>query len=348
MTPRERWLAVLTGETPDRLPMDYWSTEQATAKLLEHLGCGDEWEMYRRLNIDKLLKVNPPGWGHPSSDGYDPLWGYRWQAVEHGTGTYYECVEHPLADYNSVAEVKANYTWPDLGKLDYADIPRQIRGHEDYPIRGGGSEPFLTYTFLRGLEQAYKDLIVNRELAEYCVGRIYDVAYEHTSRIFDQIPGKVTVSYVSEDLGSQEDLLFSPRVIREVFIPHMKRMAELVHSAGAYVFTHSDGAIRKIIPDLIEMGSDALNPIQWRCAGMNREGLKRDFGDRLVFHGGVDNQQTLAFGTVEDVRREVAENIRILGAGGGYILAPCHNIQTVSPPENVVAMYEAGFELGSI
>ena len=113
-----------------------------------------------------------------------------------------------------------------------------------------------------------------------------------------------------------------------------------------YVFTHSDGAIRPIIPRLIELGVQVLNPIQWRCAGMDREGLKRDFGDRLVFHGGVDNQQTLAFGSVEDVRQEVLDNLRILGAGGGYILAPCHNIQVVTPPENIVAMYETGYAEG--
>jgi uroporphyrinogen decarboxylase len=124
-------------------------------------------------------------------------------------------------------------------------------------------------------------------------------------------------------------------------------MAELVHQAGAYVFHHSDGAVRPIIPDMIEeVGIDVLNPIQWRCRGMERAGLKRDFGDRLVFHGGVDNQQTLAFGGVEDVREEVRTNVEVLGMGGGYILAPCHNIQAVSPPENVVAMYETGYEIG--
>jgi uroporphyrinogen decarboxylase len=126
----------------------------------------------------------------------------------------------------------------------------------------------------------------------------------------------------------------------------MKRMMDLAHQAGAFVFHHNDGSIRKMIPDLIETGVDVLNPVQWRCRGMEREALKRDFGDRLVFHGAMDNQQTLAFGTPEDVRREVLDNLRILGEGGGYILAPCHNIQAVSPPENIVAMYDAGYEYG--
>jgi uroporphyrinogen decarboxylase len=126
----------------------------------------------------------------------------------------------------------------------------------------------------------------------------------------------------------------------------MKRMIDLAHSAGAYVFHHNDGACRAIIPDMIEIGIDVLNPIQWRCPGMEREGLVRDFGDKVIFHGAMDNQYTLAFGSVEEVRQEVADNIRLLGEGGGYILAPCHNIQAVSPPENVVAMYETALELG--
>ena len=97
---------------------------------------------------------------------------------------------------------------------------------------------------------------------------------------------------------------------------------------------------------MIEAGIDVMNPIQWRCTGMEREGLKQDFGDQVIFHGGVDNQYTLARGTVEEVRTEVIDNIRILGEGGGYILAPCHNIQVVSPAENIVAMYETAYEHG--
>ncbi|MCL1888777.1 MAG: Hsp33 family molecular chaperone HslO [Kiritimatiellaeota bacterium] len=105
----------------------------------------------------------------------------------------------------------------------------------------------------------------------------------------------------------------------------------------------ADGAARDIIEDLIETGVEILDPVQWRCPGMEREGLARDFGERLVFHGGVDNQQTLPFGTTDDVREEVLKNFEILGANGGYILGPCHNFQPVGPPENAVAMYETGY-----
>jgi uroporphyrinogen decarboxylase len=345
MTPRERWLAVLNRETPDRLPMDYWGTDEATQKVMGHLGCGSRWEMFERLHIDPLVVVEPAYAGPALVPGCD-MYGCWIEDVSYGMGTYPECVYHPLAQYHSVEEIEAHYTWPSVDWFDYSVVPGQIEGKEKYAVRGGGSEPFWVYTYLRGLMQAHKDLKFNPNMVQYCLGKLFDFCYEHTRRIYEQIPGRVTVTYIAEDFGSQQNLLFSPDMIRAFFIPGMRRMMELAHQAGAAVFFHSDGAIRPIIPDMIEAGIDILNPIQWRCRGMDRRELKRDFGGNVVFHGGVDNQQTLAFGSVEDVREEVAYNVEVLGNGGGYILAPCHNIQAISPPENVVAMYEAGYEYG--
>ncbi len=345
MTSRERWLAVLNGEKPDRLPMDYWGTPEATLKVQAFLSCSSWPELVDRLHLDCPVGVEPSYIGPPIEQGHD-MYGCRYEDVDYGTGVYSECVYHPLAQYNTVEEIERNYTWPTADWFDYSVIPGQIKGKEAYPVRGGGSEPFLVYTHLRGQEQAYMDLVLNPELVHYCLDKLFDFCYENTRRIYEQIPGQVTFSYVAEDLGSQEDLLFSPKAIRELLLPRMKRMIDLAHEAGVYAFCHSDGAIRRIIPDLMKIGINILNPIQWRCKGMERRELKRDFGDKLVLHGGMDNQHTLAFGTVDEVREEVMYNIQVLGEGGGYILAPCHNIQAVSPPENVVAMYETGLEYG--
>ncbi len=345
MTPKERWLAVLRREKPDRVPLDYWGTPEATEKLLRHLGCAAVDEMFARLHIDRPLDVGPRYVGPPLEPGCD-LYGCRHRDVDYGTGVYSEVVYHPLTQYTSVEEIEDNYTWPTPDWYDYSIISEQLEGNEHRPVRGGGSEPFLTYAQLRGLEQAYMDLALNPEIVHYCLDKLFDFAYENTRRIYEQIPGQVTFSYVAEDLGSQERLLFSKRHIHEFLLPRMKRMMDLVHEGGAYVFTHSDGAIRPVIPDLIAIGMDVLNPIQWRCKGMERAGLKCDFGNQLIFHGGMDNQQTLPFGSVADVQTEVIENLAILGEGGGYILAPCHNVQAISPPENIVAMYETGYNEG--
>ena len=345
LTPHERWLAVLNREVPDRVPLDYWATDEASRKLMDHLGVETMGEVEERLHIDPIVNVSGRYVGPELPEGQD-VFGCRHKPVDYGTGLYSECVSNPLARYGSVEEIEANYTWPSPDWWDYGHIATEVRGKDHLPVRGGGSEPFLIYKRLRGMEQAYMDLVLRPEIVHYCLDRLFDLAYESTLRIYELIPGKVLISYVAEDLGSQESLLISRGHIREFLLPRMKRMMELVHEAGAYVFHHSDGAVREVLPDMIEAGTDVLNPIQWRCRGMEREGLKADFGEALVFHGAVDNQYTLAFGSVEEVRQEVADNIRILGAGGGYILAPCHNIQAVSPPENIVAMYDAAYENG--
>ncbi|MCP4750322.1 MAG: uroporphyrinogen-III decarboxylase-like protein [Proteobacteria bacterium] len=345
MTPKERWLAVLNREKPDRIPMDYWGTLEATLKLMKHLGCATFDEVVEKLHIDFPATAAPKYIG-PSLASDEDVYGCRYRMVEYGTGAYREVAHHPLAQYASVEEIDDNYNWPTADLYDFTGIPDQLKGMEHRPVRGGGSEPFLQYTFMRGMEQAYMDLALNPDMVHYCLDKLFDFAYENTRRIYEQIPGRVTFSHVAEDLGSQDRLLFSLRHIQEFLLPRMKRMMDLVHEGGGVVFTHSDGAIRQAIPSLIDIGVDMLNPIQWRCTGMEREGLKRDFGDRIVFHGAVDNQQTLAFGSVDDVAEEVRANIEILGAGGGYIIAPCHMVQAVSPPENVVAMYETGYREG--
>ena len=345
MTPRERWLAVLTRHPPDRVPMDYWATPEATERLLQHLGCADQRQALERLHVDFVVTVAPRYAGPPIAEDSD-VFGVRYRDVDYGTGTYREAVYHPLAQYSTVEEIERHYRWPSPDWWDYAGIRAQLQGNERYPIRGGGSEPFLIYKSLRGQEQAFMDLVLSPDLVHYCLDRLFALAYENTRRIYEHIPGQVMLTYVAEDLGGQTDLLFSPAQIHEFLLPRMKRIIDLAHQAGAFVFHHDDGNCRPILPDMIAAGIDLLNPIQWRCRGMEREGLKRDFGDQVVFHGAMDNQYTLPFGTVDEVRQEVLDNLRILGAGGGYILAPCHNIQAVTPPENIVAMYEAGYAHG--
>ena len=345
MTPRERWLAVLRRQNPDRVPMDYWATPEASQKIMKHLGCSSEREMLQKMHVDFPVEVKPSYSGPSIPSGYDEF-GCRYEMMNYGTGEYEECVFHPLAQYSRIKDIQRSYTWPDPDWWDYSRIKDQLAGNEEYPIHGGHCEPFLAYKKLRGEEQSYLDLVMNPEIVHYCLDKLFHLAYENIRRLHDQASGQVMFSYVAEDMGSQNDLLYSPDHIREFLLPRMKKAVELVHQAGAYAFHHNDGSIRRILPDLIRIDIDILNPIQWRCKNMDRAELKREFGDKVIFHGGMDNQVTLAFGSEEDVKKEVLDNLRILGEGGGYILSPCHNIQAVSPPENIVAMYQTGYENG--
>lgn len=344
MSPAERWRAAFARQKPDRVPLDYRATSEFTANLLSYMGCDFE-TMRDRLHIDRVVGAGPRYVGPPIAPDHD-VYGCRFADVDYGTGSYRECVYHPLAQYTSVEEIQDKYIWPDPDWWDYSTVADQVAGKEHLPILAGSSEPFLIYAHLRGQEQACIDLIANPDMVDYCLEKLYGLCYVQAERTYEQIPGRALFASVAEDMGTQESLLYSPAQIRRFFLPHMKRMMDLAHEAGAYVMTHSDGAVRAIIPDLIATGMDVLDPVQWRCQGMEREGLKRDFGSQIAFHGAMDNQYTLAFGTKEEVLQEVRDNVRILGEGGGFVLGPCHNIQPITPPEYVVAMYEEAYAIG--
>jgi len=350
MTPRQRWHAVLSRQRPDRVPTDYWATSEVTDRLKRELHCADEWALWGKLQIDRLIAVGPRYVG-PDLGGND-IWGVPHRSIEYadGAGVYSEAAGNPMSGFTTVEQIHA-YPWPRAEWYDFADLVAQAdrvlkRG---YPIRAGHYEPFLTYCQLRGLEQAFMDLAAAPEIVDAILDHLFDFHYQLNSRMFETIgPGRIDITYVAEDLGTQESLLMSEPMVDRFLKPKMKKMIDLARQFGITVFYHSDGAVRPLIEGLIAIGIEALNPIQWRCKGMDREGLKRDFGDRLVFHGGVDNQQTLPFGTPDDVRQEVIDNLRILGAGGGYILAPCHNIQPITPTENILALYETAAREGRL
>jgi uroporphyrinogen decarboxylase len=351
MTPRERWRAVLAGQKPDRVPCDYWGTAEVTRGVLQDLGCIDETALWKRLCIDKCIHLAPR---HPRAT--EDTWHMQslfsiWQigtaniSYGDGLGIYEEAVIHPLANARSVADVE-RFPWPDPDNWDYTCLRRQCEEWPDNPILAGTSEPFYLYSRLRGMEQALTDLVDAPEIAEAILDHILHLDEGVFRRILDRVADRIDLVYIAEDLGTQESLLMSPRLFRQFLKPRMKRLISLAHSYGVKVMHHDDGAIRPLIPDLIDAGIDILNPVQWRCRRMDRETLVHDFGRDLIFHGGIDNQQTLPFGTPEDVRQQVSDNIRIFRDAKGYIVGPCHNIQANTPTANIVALYEAVQEFG--
>ena len=381
MTPRECWMALLDGKTPDRIPTDYQATDEVTARLRRELRCADDEALFQELHIDARRFVEPK-WNRP--EGLDPradMWGIVYRSVSYGEGAYLEPVENPLAKAETAADVDA-HRWPSCDEFDYTAVARAVEADDGYrAIHAGCYEPLLLYGYMRGLQTAMEDLALRPELADAVLGHIFDFHYEHHRRIFEagrkkgtdllcaQHPqghsGKgglspfsdaskgsdpfsrafsrgtrIDLTWVAEDLGSQTGPLLSLPMYRRFLLPNQIKMAELARSFGVHVMYHTDGAARAFLPDLIDrVGIEILNPIQWRCPGMEREGLVADFGDKIIFHGSIDNQQTLPFGTVEEVVREVRESMEIY-RGARWICAPCHNLQPVSPTENVMALYE--------
>lgn len=351
MSPRERWLTVIQGSIPDRVPMDYAGTPEMTLNLMQFLGVSSLDELYSRLHIDAPFQISPAYQGPWIPPGED-MYGCRFHDMDYGNGIYQECVFHPLAQFNTVEEIDDHYTWPSADWFDYTVIKDQINKnrererHLQRPTMLGLAGIYTLYTWLRGLELAFIDFAMNHDIVLYCMEKLIDFHFEKAVRSFEMAQGAIDIASIANDMGSQIDLLFSLPTIRKLFIPGIHLLADLANQNGAAAYLHSDGAIHKAIPDLVSAGIRILDPVQWRCKGMDRLELKRDFGQELVFHGAVDNQYTLFMGSVEEVQAEVRTNIDILGNRGGYILAPCHALQAVNPPENVVAMYDMGYEYG--
>jgi len=349
MTPRQRVLALLTGQQYDRIPTDYWSTPEFDRRIKRDLGCSDDESLWRQLHIDAPLCLAPQSTvEHHRDDPGADIWGVRHQEVDYGTGTYSEVAYHPLGEVDSVEQVH-DFAWPSADDFDYETFFHAVERHDGYrAIRAGCYEPFLLYCAMRGMERSLEDLLIEPAIAEAILSHIFDFHYEHNRRVFEAGRGKIDITYVAEDLGSQTGPLMSLELYRKFLMPNQKRMADLARLYGIHVFYHTDGAAYQFIPDLVDkVGIEVLNPIQWRCPGMERKRLVEDFGDRLAFHGAMDNQHTLAFGSVDEVIDEVRQNVRLF-AGAKWICAPCHNIQPVSPTANIVAMYETIHEIGEL
>lgn len=340
-------MALLAGRTPDRIPTDYTATPEVTARLLRELDCPDERSLWEKLHIDGRVEV-APRWKlpHHPDDPEADQWGVRYRQVDYGTGSYEEACHHPLAAAQSVADID-RHRWPDPDDFDYSAVTKAVESADGiYPIHGGWFEPFLFYAYLRGLEQAFEDLLLEPEIADAILAQLFEFSHEYHRRLFEAGRGRIDTTWVAEDLGSQTGPLMGLETYRRFLLPNQIRMADLARSHGVHVMYHTDGAAREFIPDLIDkVGIEVLNPIQWRCTGMERETLVRDFGDRIIFHGSIENQQVLPFGSPEDVAREVTDSTRIY-RDARWICAPCHRLQPVTPTENILALYETIGQLG--
>lgn len=347
MTPRQRWLALLEGRQADRVPTDYQATPEVTARLLAELGCADESALWLRLHVDRRRFYEPRWRGpRPGAPADTDAWGIRYRKAAYEGGTYDEPLVHPLAGARTPADVHA-HCWPSPDDFDYEPIARAVAADDGlWPVHSCCYEPLLLYGYLRGLAQTFEDLALSPDVADAVLGHLFDIHYEIARRAFEAGAGRIDLTWVAEDLGSQQGPLLSLAMYRRFLLPNQIRMADLARSYGVHVMYHTDGAAGVFLPDLIDrVGIEILNPVQWRCPGMERERLVADFGRRIVFHGSIDNQQTLAFGSVADVAAEVRQSVDIY-RDARWICAPCHNLQPVTPTENILALYETIHALG--
>ena len=356
MKHRERVLMALDHQAPDRCPMQISFTPEFAARLRQDLqlqgrgvhnphGGGNTYELERALDEDLLL--TSVGWansyygpGYAGRKPYVDEWGVGWQAIEYatpyGVGAYTEMVVHPLADSRALG----SYCAPDPSRPElYAEAERVIRefGEEYWIVGVTVCTIFETAWALRGYARLLEDLVADPDLAE----QILDIPYRyHLAAATRLVQMGVDMIWVGDDVGGQHGMVMSPACWRRFLKP---RLASLIAALKAInprlkLAYHSDGKINPIIPELIEIGVDVLNPIQPAC--MDPAAIKAQYGDRLCFWGSLDEQQTLPFGTPQDVVQEVQARLHTLGRGGGLILGPTHHVQLDTPMENFWAMVD--------
>jgi uroporphyrinogen decarboxylase len=347
MNSRDRMLAAINHQPVDRIPTDIWATGEVFAKLRAHFGEG--FNVRECLHIDGVAWVGPAyiGPAVPPGPTMYGVFGIETRSVAHAGGAYDEQSVVPLAAAETLEDL-ARFPWPSADWFDYSQVRAQAAAaRQDQVVMCGYMAPFYYHNLLRGLEQSLIDPLLDPDFTHELLRRLSDFFYDHHRRIFEACGDLIDIAQVTDDLGSQTGPLISLDSYQEFYAPHHRRFIDLCHEFGIKVFHHDDGACRPFLPTLVDMGIDILNPIQWTCPGMDMGELKAEFGDRICFHGAVENQRILPFGTPDEVRDEVRHCIDALANDGtGYILAPCHNLQVNTPVENIIAMYDEAYRYG--
>jgi uroporphyrinogen decarboxylase len=351
---RDRVQMALSHQEPDRCPMQISFTPEFAARLEADLeikgqglhnphGGGNTYELERALEEDMLL--TSVGWvngyyqdGYQAVDGYQDEWGVAWKTIAYetrfGTGKYTEPFGPPLADVTALER----YVPPDPERPElYAEAERVLRTYQDeYWIVGVTPTTIFEAAWaLRGYEQLLMDMATDEGKAN----RVLDLPYHYHKTVTQHLASLgVDMIWLGDDVGGQQAMLMSPKMWRKYLKP---RMAELIAALRAInplikIAYHTDGVVYPIIPELIEIGIDVLNPIQPQA--MDPAKLKAEHGDRLCFWGSLDIQQTLPFGTPEDVQREVIMRLKTIGRDGGLLIGPTHNLQLDTPLENFWAL----------
>lgn len=360
MTHKERLLAAISHQEPDKIPIDFGGTCNSSVvlekyeELKVHFGIEAKNvftnQMMRVVDVHESLlqaldidtryvgPLTEVAASEPTR--YIDIWGVEREKIHF----YYDQRKFPLAGDITVADI-TSYPWPD------PDDPRLWRGYKER-IRGFRENtdaavclyippPFIHISqFLRGFMDWYCDLALNPRRSE----ALFDAVLEHTlqiaKNILREVGQEVDIVCCGDDMGAQNGLQFSrDHYLKYVKPRHAKYFRQVHDLSPAKLHFHTCGSVASVIQDLIEIGVDVLNPVNVAAAGMNPLELKKNYGDRIAFWGGMDTQGVLPKGSAADVKKMVEERIEQMGEGGGYVLSATHNIQPDVPLENILVMF---------
>ncbi len=290
--------------------------------------------------------------------GVTDYYGCDWE-LDSSKDIYYNQVSYPLEEYDTLSEginKLFRIDWDDYVKYLHEGLAHQSKFIDGFCCITDRNTAGFTENSLRirGYEKWYIDTVIDEPGVEALLDIILEDKIKYWNAVFDwaienRYENQINVVSECDDLGSQSVTIIDPAVLRKLIIPRLKILFTHIKKRLPHVkiFMHSCGAIREIIPDLIDAGLDILNPVQFTAVGMELKGLKKDFGDVLTFWGGgIDTQSTLNKKSPAEVRDEVKKVLDIMAPGGGFVFAPVHNIQDDVSPENFWAMWDTLQEYG--
>jgi uroporphyrinogen decarboxylase len=343
MTPKERVHAALQRKPVDRVPIFMWFHPETTRHLATLLEIPSSSVAEAMGNDIRQTWVNNnyamEGIVHEhEGEGHTDVWGIQWKK----SGHFNQIAQFPLE--NASRKEILSYQFPVHHQEELLSQMSPLLGNSPHWFIGCDVSPcvFEMYFRLRGMRNALMDMVLDDELAREMFKRCTDFSIALAEQACKRFP--LDWLWSGDDVAGQDALMMSPEMWRQQIKPQLQRVFDVGKAANLWVAHHCCGSLRPIIPDLIEMGLDVLNPIQCNCPGMDPLELKKEFGHDLAFMGGVDTVDLLPMGTVEQVHRATARLLEGMTAdGGGYILAASHTIPPETPDENIFALFdEAG------
>ena len=337
-----RLLRYLVYDAPDDAPLLFGKVRRLDERLLRALDIDTR-------SVGEIFRPRESQFRFLADDLYIDEWGIKRKF----TGMYWDIVENPLK--NATCADLDRYQWPDADSIDPAEIAAHVRCARELKQAGEyvicAEHPVYGVFELGCWLCGFDDFLTRLFIDEPFVRRLFDIILDYQKKVIAQYYGALgdLIHYTSsgDDFAMQTNLFMPPETFRALIAPYYKeRIAHTKKYTGAKYLHHSCGDVFKIVDDLLDAGVEILNPIQPCCAEMAPENLKAAYGDRVVFHGGVDTQKLLNFGSREEIAEGVHAVLEALGRGGGYIFAAAHNLQDDVPPENIVAMFEAARKYG--
>lgn len=346
MTPKQRVMAAVKHQTPDRIPLAVQEIENEhqfaaymgieDPKVPSNPDIGYYAPSYEMLGIDCFrLNLGYKADGGTSPDGESLN---EWGAVakkDYGAGHWY-----PLADASSIQDVE-KYNWPNPDLFDYAyDARKAKRISERFAVRGPNWWPIICQVFdMVGMEQAMVKMISEPAVFEAMIEMVFQLTYECTEKLIIECGDDMPIVCCADDFASQMGMLISPSDWRRYLKPRYAKLFNLAKKHNKYVWFHSCGNIVEVLPDLIEIGMDVWETVQLHTLPITPKQLKMNYGKDITFFGAV-NSQKLPFMTVQDVREETIRCIETLGEGGGYICSADHGIRADVPYDIIKMLFD--------